>query len=39
MFNVIDHRSGFKIDFIIKKDSEYRWLEFSRKTLLMLEKK
>ena len=37
MFNVIDHRSGFKIDFIIKKDSEYRRLEFSRKTLLMLE--
>jgi hypothetical protein len=37
MFNVIDHRSGFKIDFIIRKDTEYRRLEFSRKTLIMLD--
>jgi hypothetical protein len=31
MFNVIDHKSGFKIDFIIRKDTEYRRLEFSRR--------
>ena len=31
MFNVIDHNSGIKIDFIIRKDTEYRQLEFSRK--------
>jgi hypothetical protein len=31
MFNVIDHDSGFKIDFIIRKNTEYRKLEFSRK--------
>jgi hypothetical protein len=37
MFNVIDHRSGFKIDFIIRKDTEYRRLEFSRKTMKLLE--
>jgi hypothetical protein len=37
MFNVIDHRSGLKIDFIIRKNTEYRRLEFSRKTRMMLE--
>jgi hypothetical protein len=37
MFNVIDHRSGFKIDFIIRKDTEYRGLEFSRKTRKMMD--
>ncbi|MEI6050859.1 MAG: DUF6036 family nucleotidyltransferase [Bacteroidota bacterium] len=37
MFNVIDHRSGFKIDFIIRKDTEYRLLEFSRKTRKVLD--
>lgn len=31
MFNVIDHRSGFKIDFLIRKNTEYRLLEFSRR--------
>ncbi|MBI4648698.1 MAG: hypothetical protein HY738_19465 [Bacteroidia bacterium] len=31
MFNVIDHLTGFKIDFIILKDSEYRRLEFARR--------
>lgn len=31
MFNVIDHGSGLKMDFIVRKDSEYRRLEFSRK--------
>jgi hypothetical protein len=37
MFNVIDHRSGLKIDFIIRKDTEYRRLEFSRKKRKMFE--
>ena len=37
MFNVIDHRSGFKIDFIVRKDTEYRRLEFSRKTRKVLD--
>jgi hypothetical protein len=36
MFNVIDHRSGFKMDFIIRKDSEYRRLEFSRRVSKLL---
>jgi len=31
MFNVIDHKTGHKIDFVIKKDSEFRELEFSRR--------
>jgi len=31
MFNVIDHRTGLKIDFIVRKDTEYRQLEFSRR--------
>lgn len=31
MFNIIDHASGFKADFIILKDNEYRKMEFSRR--------
>ncbi len=31
MFNVIDFETGFKIDFILRKNTEYRKLEFSRK--------
>jgi hypothetical protein len=31
MFNVIDHRSGYKIDFVVKKNSSYRRLEFERR--------
>jgi hypothetical protein len=31
MFNVIDHKTGFKIDFLIRKNTEYRKLEFSRR--------
>lgn len=31
MFNVIDFESGYKIDFIIRKNSDYRQLEFSRR--------
>ncbi len=31
MFNVIDHETGFKIDFIIRKETEYRKLEFERR--------
>ncbi len=33
MFNVIDFESGYKIDFIIRKNSTYRQLEFSRRML------
>jgi hypothetical protein len=36
MFNIIDHRSGFKIDFMIRKNTEYRQLEFSRKVRKVL---
>lgn len=31
MFNLIDERSGMKIDFMVKKNSPYRKLEFERK--------
>jgi len=31
MFNVIDFKSGFKVDFIIKKESDFRLNEFSRR--------
>ncbi|HUC81321.1 MAG TPA: hypothetical protein VMR70_10420 [Flavisolibacter sp.] len=31
MFNIIDHASGFKADFIILKNSEFRQTEFRRR--------
>jgi len=31
MFNIIDHSTGFKIDFILRKDTEYFKLAFSRR--------
>jgi len=31
MFNVIDHKTGFKVDFILKKETEYRNFEFARR--------
>lgn len=31
MFNVIDYETGFKVDFILRKNSEYRKHEFSRR--------
>ncbi len=31
MFNVIDHKTGFKVDFIIRKNTEYRKFEFQRR--------
>lgn len=31
MFNIIDYKTGFKIDFIILKDTEYYKLAFSRR--------
>jgi hypothetical protein len=34
MFNIIDHKSGYKADFIILKDDPYRQKEFSRKQLI-----
>jgi len=31
LFNIIDHRSGYKADFVILKNDEYRLTEFGRK--------
>lgn len=31
MFNIIDHASGFKADFVIVKDEKYRITEFDRR--------
>lgn len=31
MFNIIDHTTGFKIDFIVRKNTEYRKNEFARR--------
>lgn len=31
LFNIIDHASGYKADFVIRKDDEYRLTEFERK--------
>jgi len=31
MFNVIDHTSGQKVDFIVRKNTEFRLLEFERR--------
>ena len=30
LFNIIDHRSGYKADFVILKNTEYRLTEFER---------
>lgn len=37
MFNVIDHKTGFKVDFIIKKETEYRRHEFSRRKIKIVD--
>ncbi|MCK4664161.1 MAG: hypothetical protein KAT68_14935 [Bacteroidales bacterium] len=31
MFNIIDYETGFKIDFIVRKETEFRKLEFERR--------
>jgi hypothetical protein len=31
MFNIIDHRTGYKIDFMLKKHTEFREYEFQRR--------
>jgi hypothetical protein len=31
MFNIIDHASGFKADFVVLKGQPFRQMEFSRK--------
>lgn len=31
MFNIIDHKSGYKADFMILKDEPYRQVEFERR--------
>jgi hypothetical protein len=33
MFNVIDHKTGYKIDFMVKKFDEYRENEFQRRMI------
>jgi hypothetical protein len=33
MFNVIDFESGFKIDFIVRKNTDFHIIEFNRRTL------
>jgi len=37
MFNVIDHKTGFKIDFIVRKDNAYRKHEFGRRRRIRVE--
>lgn len=34
MFNIIDHSTGFKIDFILRKDTEYFKLAFNRRRII-----
>src|SRR5882724_9635554 len=34
MFNIIDHKSSFKADFVVLKDEEYRQEEFHRRVKL-----
>ena len=36
MFNIIDHKSGYKTDFVILKDEPFRQLEFSRRKKMKL---
>jgi hypothetical protein len=31
MFNIIDHKSGYKADFVVLKDEDYRITEFDRR--------
>jgi hypothetical protein len=33
MFNIIDHRTGFKADFVVLKDDAFRQKEFNRRLL------
>ena len=35
MFNIIDHASGYKADFMILKNEPYRQMEFSRKKTII----
>jgi hypothetical protein len=37
MFNIIHNDSVIKVDFIIRKDDEYRVVEFSRRTTVVVE--
>jgi hypothetical protein len=36
MFNIIDHRSGYKLDFILRKNYEYRRTEFLRRRKMQI---
>lgn len=35
LFNIIDHKTGFKLDFIIRKETEYFKMAFSRRKRIM----
>jgi hypothetical protein len=37
MFNIIHHRFVIKVDFVVRKDSEYRRQEFSRRKRVTVE--
>lgn len=37
MFNIIHNELAFKIDFIVRKDNEYRLIEFKRKKRIQLD--
>jgi hypothetical protein len=37
MFNIIDHDTGYKIDFIVRKNSIYRKHEFERRIAVRLK--
>ena len=34
VFNIIDHSSGFKADFVVLKDQPFRQMEFKRKNII-----
>jgi hypothetical protein len=35
IFNIIDHETGFKMDFILRKDTDYYQLAFNRRIRIM----
>ncbi len=37
MFNIIDYESGYKIDFILRKNTDYRLHEFNRKKKVKID--
>lgn len=37
MFNIIDHQSGYKVDFIIKQHSLYEMVKFNNRKTVIFE--